>query len=126
MDVTDGSRGIPLMPPGDFINVIRQRLDWNGENGDGLELIPHFWWVRRAYTGLEHARRMNEIPGVLIPDEIFDRLARAGSAAAQGEVGVEIAAEQVRWVVGNDWSGLYLMSPARHHPVLEVLGSGLS
>ncbi|HIM57291.1 MAG TPA: hypothetical protein EYM39_11345, partial [Candidatus Latescibacteria bacterium] len=42
VDVTDGSRGIPLMPPGDFINVIRQRLDWNGENGDGLELIPHF------------------------------------------------------------------------------------
>ena len=77
-------------------------------------------------TGLEHARRMNEIPGVLIPDEIFDRLARAGSAAAQGEVGVVIAAEQVRWVVGNGWAGLYLMSPARHHPVLEVLDSGLS
>jgi 5,10-methylenetetrahydrofolate reductase len=69
---------------------------------------------------------MNEIPGVLIPDEIFERLARAGSAAEQAEVGVEIAAEQVRWVAANGWSGLYLMSPSSHHPVLEVLGSGLS
>jgi hypothetical protein len=54
-------------------------------------------------------RRAYRIPGVLIPDEIFDRLARAGSAAAQGEVGVEITAEQVRWVVGNGWSGLYIL-----------------
>jgi len=262
IDVTDGSRGIPLMPPGDFISVVRQRLGWNHENGDQLELIPHFtardlnimglqsrligYWangidnvifitgdppkmspayprstavfdidsvamIRYAHahlnsgldfggqrlgkhrdprthftigtgfepealnserefgkldrkidagadyvmtqpafrfeplgalepyrsripilvgvavlTGLEHARRMNEIPGVLIPDEIFERLARAGSAAEQAEVGVEIAAEQVRWVAANGWSGLYLMSPSSHHPVLEVLGSGLS
>ena len=36
LDITDGSRGIPLMPPGDFIHLIRRRL-----HCDRLELIPH-------------------------------------------------------------------------------------
>lgn len=40
IDVTDGSRGIPLMPPGDFIGVVRTRLGWG--DGDALEMIPHF------------------------------------------------------------------------------------
>ncbi len=40
IDITDGSRGIPLMPPGDFIGVVRTRLGWS--DGDALEMIPHF------------------------------------------------------------------------------------
>ena len=40
VDLTDGSRGIPLMPPGDFVNVLRQRLGWTRDVGDDLELIP--------------------------------------------------------------------------------------
>ncbi len=40
LDLTDGSRGIPLMPPGDFVHLIRSRLRW--DEGDLLELIPHF------------------------------------------------------------------------------------
>jgi methionine synthase / methylenetetrahydrofolate reductase(NADPH) len=36
VDFTDGSRGIPLMPPGDFIHLVRSRI------GDRLEWIPHF------------------------------------------------------------------------------------
>ncbi len=39
VDITDGSRGIPLMPPGEFIHLIRQQLGWAE---DRLELIPHF------------------------------------------------------------------------------------
>jgi homocysteine S-methyltransferase len=42
LDITDGSRGIPLIPPGDFIQLIRQRLNWTAAAGDRLELIPHF------------------------------------------------------------------------------------
>jgi homocysteine S-methyltransferase len=38
LDITDGSRGIPLMPPWAFAERIRQRLDAPG----ALELIPHF------------------------------------------------------------------------------------
>jgi homocysteine S-methyltransferase len=39
VDITDGSRGIPLMPPGEFIHLIRHQLGWSE---DALELIPHF------------------------------------------------------------------------------------
>jgi len=42
LDLTDGSRGIPLMPPADFIHLIRSKLGWTEERGDPLELIPHF------------------------------------------------------------------------------------
>lgn len=42
VDVTDGSRGIPLMPPGDFVQSMRERLGWTAETGDAVEFIPHF------------------------------------------------------------------------------------
>ena len=38
----------------------------------------------------------------------------------------KLAAEQVRQVRAEGWSGLYLMSPAGHQPVLEVLKRGLA
>ncbi len=40
VDITDGSRGIPLVPPGDLVELIRQKLDWHA--GDKLEFIAHF------------------------------------------------------------------------------------
>jgi len=40
VDITDGSRGMPLVPPGDLIELIRQKLDWR--DGDRIEFIPHF------------------------------------------------------------------------------------
>ncbi|MFH1567333.1 MAG: homocysteine S-methyltransferase family protein, partial [Gemmatimonadota bacterium] len=262
VDVTDGSRGIPLMPPGDFINVLRRGLGWTAEAGDGLELIPHFTardlntmgiqsrligyfanrihnvlfvtgdppkmsptyprstavfdldsvaMIRLAHTclnagvdfggqplgkqadprthftigtgfepealdlkgevarlerkieagadyvmtqpafrnealaglgpyrrriailvgvlvltGLDHARRMAEVPGVVVPQAIFERLAAAPDPRDQHQVGVEIAAEQVAWIRREGWAGLYLMSPASHRPVLEVLTRGLT
>ena len=42
VDFTDGSRGIPLMAPGDFVYLVRKRLGWTDASGDRLELIPHF------------------------------------------------------------------------------------
>lgn len=42
LDITDGSRGIPLVPPGDFIASIRDALGWTARSGDPLELIPHY------------------------------------------------------------------------------------
>ncbi len=43
IDITDGSRGIPLMAPGDFAHLLRAGLGWPaGGGGDGLEFIPHF------------------------------------------------------------------------------------
>ncbi len=40
VDITDGSRGMPLVPPGDLVELIRQKLDWR--DGDRIEFIAHF------------------------------------------------------------------------------------
>ncbi|MCZ6539877.1 MAG: methylenetetrahydrofolate reductase, partial [Chloroflexi bacterium] len=40
VDITDGSRGMPLVPPGDLVELIRQKLGWHDE--DRLEFIAHF------------------------------------------------------------------------------------
>jgi methionine synthase / methylenetetrahydrofolate reductase(NADPH) len=258
LDITDGSRGIPLMPPGDFAAVVRERLDWDQ---DQLEFIPHFttrdlnamglqsrlvgYYARHIHnvlvitgdppkmsptyprstavfdmdsatlihyvnrclnsgvdfggrslgkqqeprthftigsgfepeavdleaektklqlkidggadyimtqpafrfgpldslrpfrdrvkvligvlvlTSLEHARRFDQVPGVSVPEEVFGRLARYDNPADQAKAGVEFAAEQIRWIKANDWAGLYLMSPASHRPLLDVLRQGL-
>jgi homocysteine S-methyltransferase len=260
LDLTDGSRGIPLMPPGDFVHLIRRRLNWH--EGDPLELIPHFttrdlntmglqsrligYWANQIHnvlliTGdppkmsptfprssavfdldspaliryvhnnlnagvdfggqalgsqknprtrftigsgfepesldlagevdtlerkidagvdyimtqpafshealeclssfrtkvpmlvgvlvlanLDHARRMAAVPGVVVPDEVFDRLSKYDKVEDQAAAGAELAAEQVRWIHREGWAGLYLMSPATHRRIIEVLGSGLS
>ena len=40
VDITDGSRGMPLVPPGDLVELIRQDLAWH--EGDQIEFIAHF------------------------------------------------------------------------------------
>ncbi|MBM3789616.1 MAG: hypothetical protein FJW35_04595, partial [Acidobacteria bacterium] len=261
VDVTDGSRGIPLMPPGDFINAVRSALGWSRDRTDSVEFIPHFTTrdlnimglqsrliglhilgihnvlfitgdppkmspayprstavfdvdsvgmirfthsalnagvdfggrplardcdprthftigsgfepealdlkqesekLRRkidagadyimtqpvfrpepmklldpfrgripivagvmVLTGLAHARRVNEVPGVVIPGWLFRRLEEFDDPADQARAAAEIAAEQVRWVRREGWSGLYLMSPASLEPITDVLAEGL-
>ena len=67
VDVTDGSRGIPLMPPGDFIQAVREKLEWNGGSGDGMELIPHFTARDLNLMGIQsrligyYARRIHNV-----------------------------------------------------------------
>ena len=262
LDVTDGSRGIPLMPPGDFIAALRERLGWTAENGDALEFIPHFTgrdlnlmgiqsrligyhanrirnvvfitgdppkmsptyprstgvfdldsvaMVRYAHSflnagldfggqplsrgsdprtrftigsgfepeaidrtqelerleqkidggadyimtqpafrqnvlealepfrsrvpvlvgvmicaSLAHAQRVAQIPGVVVPSEVLERLDRFESPEDQAKEGRDIASEAIRAVVAGGWSGLYLMSPAGHRHVLPVLDAGLA
>lgn len=261
VDITDGSRGIPLIPPGDFVQVVRAGLGWSG-SADGLELIPHFtardlnvmgiqarllgYWANDIHnilfvtgdppkmsptyprssavfdvdsvgmirythmylnsgvdfggqtlgkhrdprthftigtgfepealdmaaetaklerkieagadyvmtqpafraepmaalepfrerlavmvgvlvlTGLDHARRMADVPGVIVPDAVFERLGAMDDPADQARAGAEIAAEQVRWVRADGWAGVYLMSPGSHRPVFDVLRQGLT
>jgi methionine synthase / methylenetetrahydrofolate reductase(NADPH) len=260
LDLTDGSRGIPLMPPGDLIGVIRERLGWSAE--DRLEMIPHFtardlnvmglqsrligYWARHIHnvlfvtgdppkmsptyprstavfdldsvamiryahsflnagvdfggqplgkqknprtrftigsgfepeavdlereieklerkidsgvdyimtqpafrfepletvapfrdrtafligvlilTSLGHAQRMAQVPGVIVPNSVFARMEKFEGTGDQAKVGQEVAVEQVRWIKEQGWSGLYLMSPSTHKPVLDVLVEGLS
>jgi len=67
VDFTDGSRGIPLISPGDFIPLIRERLHWNAATGDPLELIPHFTGRDLNVMGVQsrlvgyHANRIHNI-----------------------------------------------------------------
>jgi homocysteine S-methyltransferase len=262
VDLTDGSRGIALVPPGDFAGVLRDRLGWTSETGDLLEIIPHFstrdlnamglqsrlmgyhagrvnnvlfitgdppkmsptyprstgvfdldsvGMVRYTHSflnagldfggqplgrqadprthftigsgvepeavnvpreheklqrkidagadyiftqpvfrfealeafrrdrvhapvlvgvmvlmGVEHARRFAQVPGVAVPQEVFDRLGKYERPEDQAKAGVELAVEQAAWVRRNGWAGLYLMSPASHEPVIEVLRGALS
>jgi homocysteine S-methyltransferase len=258
VDVTDGSRGIPLMPPGDFIGAVREGLEWSQKKGDTLELVPHFtardlnvmgvqsrligYHHRRIHNvlfitgdppkmspeyprstavfdldsvamvsyahsflnsgldfggqpldgrsgtrthftigggfepeavdieheierlrrkidsgvdyimtqpafrleatdvlepfrskvpvlvgvmvlrGLEHARRIGDVPGVVIPGTVYDRIGKYEDLEDQAKVGLEIATEQVGRVKQQGWAGLYLMSPASFRAVIEVLG----
>lgn len=259
VDITDGSRGIPLMPPGDLIALVRERLGWTEETGDGIEMIPHFasrdlntmgiqsrligYNARRirnvlyitgdppkmsptypratpvfdmdsiqmirlthemlnagvdfggqplgrqpdprtrftigtgyepealdieseiaklrmkleagadyvmtqpafteaglshierfheevpvligvmVLTSLAHAHRFAQVPGVHMPESIFERIGRFDDVEDQGKAGLELALEQTRRIKSQGWGGLYLMSPASPKPALEVLKS---
>jgi methionine synthase / methylenetetrahydrofolate reductase(NADPH) len=261
VDITDGSRGIPLIPPGDFIHLVRDRLGWNATTGDPIELIPHFTgrdlnvmgiqsrlvgyhanrihnvlfltgdppkmspsyprstavfdldsvaMIRLAHSCLnagvdfggmplgkhedprthftigsgveleaqdmkrelerlqqkidqgvdyimtqpafrsdplavlgkfrdqtacligvmvlsnyEHAQRMANVPGVVIPDTILQRFASYPQLADQTKLGLDIAAEQIRGLVSEGWAGVYLMATAVGKGVFDVLRNGL-
>ena len=262
VDFTDGSRGIPLVPPGDFIHLVRERLGWTTATGDPLELIPHFTgrdlnvmgiqgrlvgyhaqrihnvlfvtgdppkmsptyprstavfdldsvamirltqgclnagvdfggvplgrhadprthftigsgveleardWPREldrlrqkldagadylmtqpafrpeplaalepfrgrvrcligvmVLTSLEHAQRMAQVPGVVVPESILRRLAAFPAVADQAKLGQEFAAEQIRGLVRAGWAGVYLMSTASGAGTIDVLRAGLA
>ncbi|MEI8063455.1 MAG: bifunctional homocysteine S-methyltransferase/methylenetetrahydrofolate reductase [Verrucomicrobiota bacterium] len=77
-------------------------------------------------TGFEQARRLAQVPGVVLPDVILQRLAAKSDPADQAKIGQEIAIEQVRWVIREGWSGLYLMSPGSTSVIHAVLQAGFS
>lgn len=261
MDFTDGSRGIPLIPPGDFIHLVRERLGWTAATGDQLELIPHFTgrdlnvmgiqsrlvgyhanrihnvlfitgdppkmsptyprstavfdldsvaMIRLTHSCLnagvdfggaslgkqadprthftigsgveleaqdmkreldrlrqkidhgvdyimtqpafhaeplaalepfrgrtaflvgvmvlanfEHAQRMAQVPGVVVPDAVLQKFASYADVKDQAKYGLELAGEQVRQLVRGGWSGVYLMSTAVGAGTIDVLRAGL-
>ena len=77
-------------------------------------------------TGFEQARRLAQVPGVVLPDAILQRLAAKSDPADQAKIGQEIAAEQVQWVRREGWSGLYLMAPGSTAGIPAILQAGLS
>ncbi|MCX7886788.1 MAG: homocysteine S-methyltransferase family protein [Verrucomicrobiae bacterium] len=76
-------------------------------------------------ANLEHARRMAEVPGVVLPAAILQRLAHYERQDDQAKAAREIAVEQIRRVRRDGWDGLYLMSPGGIGGVIEVLQEGL-
>jgi len=77
-------------------------------------------------TGFDQARRLAQVPGVVLPDTTLERLAAKSDPADQAKIGQEIAAEQVRWVLREGWSGLYLMAPGSTGSIIAALQAGLS
>jgi homocysteine S-methyltransferase len=76
-------------------------------------------------VNLEQARRLAEVPGVVLPDEILQKLAAFDKPADQAKAAQEIAIEQIRWIKREGWDGLYLMSPAGVAGIVDVLRNGL-
>ncbi|MBM3858048.1 MAG: hypothetical protein FJ395_00180 [Verrucomicrobia bacterium] len=72
-------------------------------------------------ASLDQARRVAEVPGVVLPDEILNRLAAFETLDDQAKAGREIASGQIRRVKREGWDGLYLMSPGGGAGVIEVL-----
>ncbi len=72
-------------------------------------------------TSLAHAERMAQIPGVVVPKPILERLAAMPDPADQARVGIEIAVEQVQHIMRDGYAGLYLMSPSSSAATIEVL-----
>ena len=68
---------------------------------------------------------MAAVPGMVVPDEVLARLARYDKAEDQAAAGAELAAEQVQRIRREGWSGVYLMSPASHSRIIDVLRAGL-
>ena len=76
-------------------------------------------------TSLDHARRVAQVPGVIMPESVIGRLAALPKVEDQAKLGIELAVEQVRKTKSEGWAGLYLMSPSSVSPVIEVLLEGL-
>ncbi len=64
---------------------------------------------------------MAQIPGVVVPKPILERLAAMPDPADQAQVGIEIAVEQVQHIMRDGYAGLYLMSPSSSAATIEVL-----
>ena len=76
-------------------------------------------------TSLDHARRVAQVPGVVMSGAVIERLEAFTSVEDQAKLGAELAADQIRRIKADGWPGLYLMSPSSVSPILSVLEEGL-
>ena len=85
----------------------------------GPLLIPILVGILPLVTE-RHARFLhNEVPGILIPEQIQKRMAMAGEAAAKE--GAHIAVELID-ELRSDYQGVYFMPPfSRYDMVAEII-----
>ena len=82
-----------------------------------IPLLVGIFYVRSYQLAL---RLHNEVPGIVVPEHVQDRLADAGPAAA--ETGLAIARELARRVTGT-CRGVYVIPPFRQpHAALDLFG----
>ena len=72
---------------------------------------------------LRHAEFLhNEVPGILVPEQVRDRLRRAGQR--EGEVGLELARELLR-AAAEHVGGVYIMPPFNRYQIVAELLDGM-
>jgi 5,10-methylenetetrahydrofolate reductase len=76
-------------------------------------------------VSFEHAQRVAQVPGVVVPDAVLQRFSAMKSLDDQARVGREMAVEQIRRIVREGWAGVYLMSTASPNATLEILRAAL-
>jgi methionine synthase / methylenetetrahydrofolate reductase(NADPH) len=96
-------------------------------DGPALESIEPYRQTVSILPGImvlrsvAHARRIAEVPGVNLPNNVIDEIARFDEQADQAKVGLELAINQANAYRAEGWAGIYLMSPASLGAAKQVL-----
>src|SRR5262249_8777179 len=101
------------------ISAMRRFLDYADKHGIRIPIIAGVW----PLLSYRNAVFMNnEVPGVVIPPDIMERMAEVKEAEDAKKVGVEIARGMVE-TLGNDVQGIQLSAPfGRVELALAIIG----
>jgi 5,10-methylenetetrahydrofolate reductase len=67
-----------------------------------------------------HARTVNRFPGIMVPDEVIERMETAGEdRARRAEISVELASGIARAVRELGFPGIYLITPLNRFDVIR-------
>lgn len=105
----------PVFDPESLLSMIR----WMKDEGVFIPVIAGVWPLT-SYKNAEFMK--NEIPGVVLPDELLHRMAKAKTKEEGLKEGVAIAREMVA-AVRSETAGIQVSAPfGRADIALEVLG----
>lgn len=101
------------------LEALYRFLEFIEKDGIRIPIIAGIW----PLVSLRNAEFMNnEVPGVVIPDDIIKKMAKPQNADDAKKVGVEIAAEMVA-ALGNKVQGIQVSAPfGRVDLALQVIG----
>jgi methionine synthase I (cobalamin-dependent)/5,10-methylenetetrahydrofolate reductase len=105
------------------LRSVERFLAFIAKEGFAIPVILGIW----PLASLRNAQFMrNEVPGILIPDEVMERMAGAESPEAARDEGVAIAREMRDAIIG-EVQGIQVSAPfGRIEPALQVLASSRS
>lgn len=101
------------------LEALYRFLDWMHSENVSIPIVAGIW----PLVSYRNAQFMhNEVPGVVIPDDIMEKMSKTNSPEEAKEVGVEIAHSMVE-KLGNDVQGIQVSAPfGRIDLALKVLG----
>jgi homocysteine S-methyltransferase len=73
----------------------------------------------------QHARTVNQFPGIIVPDAVIERMETAGEdRARRAAISVELASEILRGVRELGFPGVYLITPLNRYDVIRRVLAG--